>query len=222
MEIREPFGSGIDKYRGTAAIRQILRVNFSDAVEMRHSASAGDPAGASRHESTSSVYGCALRWSSTTRYRLRNVGWLKVQVGGGKAKSLWEAPENHDDQPQRNASAECAIVATAWDPGEATNCTVVYGRENKMAERPVLVGLIPQAVVIDPGDQVSWISDAGNLRVEFDVNRCPFSSNVFQAPAGMRLLSGPPRPGSKAAAYKYRLWLNDQLVGHGEVILREK
>ena len=43
-----------------------------------------------------------------------------------------------------------------------------------MAERPVLVGLIPQAVVLDPGDQISWISDAGNLRVEFDANRCPF------------------------------------------------
>jgi hypothetical protein len=38
----------------------------------------------------------------------------------------------------------------------------------------------------------------------------------------MRLLSGPPRPGSKATTYKYRLWLNEQLVGHGEVILREK
>ena len=95
----------------------------------------------------------------------------------------------------------------------------VWGR---MAERPVLVGLIPQTVVLDPGDQVSWISDAGNLRVEFDVNRCPFSSNVFQAPSGIRLLSGPARPGSKAATYKYRLWLNDQLVGQGEVILREK
>lgn len=93
---------------------------------------------------------------------------------------------------------------------------------DKMAERPVLVGLIPQAVVLDPGDQVSWISDAGNLRVEFDANRCPFSSNVFQAPSGIRLLSGPPRPGSRATTYKYRLWLNDQLVGHGEVILREK
>lgn len=92
----------------------------------------------------------------------------------------------------------------------------------KMAERPVLVGLIPQVVVLDPGDQISWISDAGNLRVEFDVNRCPFSSNIFQAPAGMRLLSGPPRVGLKAATYKYRLWLNDQLVGQGEVILREK
>jgi hypothetical protein len=91
-----------------------------------------------------------------------------------------------------------------------------------MAERPVLVGLVPQTVVLDPGDQVSWISDAGNLRVEFDANRCPFSSNVFQAPAGVRLLSGPPRPGSKATTYKYRLWLNDQPVGQGEVILREK
>ena len=91
-----------------------------------------------------------------------------------------------------------------------------------MAERPVLVGLIPQAVVIDPGDQVSWISDAGNLRVEFDVNRCPFSSNIFQAPAGMRLLSGTPRTGTKEGSYKYRLWLNDQMVGQGEVILRGK
>jgi len=72
-----------------------------------------------------------------------------------------------------------------------------------MAERPVFVGVIPQTV-------------------EFDVNRCPFSSNVFQAPAGMRLLSGPARPGIKAATFKYRLWLNDQLVGQGEVILREK
>ena len=66
-----------------------------------------------------------------------------------------------------------------------------------MAERPVLVGLIPQAVVLDPGDQVSWISDAGNLKVEFDANRCPFASNIFQAPMGMRLLSGPVTPGTK-------------------------
>src|SRR6202035_515767 len=91
-----------------------------------------------------------------------------------------------------------------------------------MAQRPVLVGLIPQAVVLDAGDQVSWISDAGNLRVEFDVNRCPFTSNVFQAPAGMRLLSGPPRIGTKDGTYKYRVWLNDQMVGQGEVILRGK
>jgi hypothetical protein len=92
----------------------------------------------------------------------------------------------------------------------------------KMAERPVLVGLIPQAVVLDPGDQVSWISDAGNLKIEFDVNRCPFGSNIFQAPAGMRLLSGPVQPGIKAATFKYKLWLNEQMVGQGEVIVRGK
>ncbi len=91
-----------------------------------------------------------------------------------------------------------------------------------MAERPVLVGLIPQVVVLDPGDQVSWISDAGNLRVEFDPNRSPFTSNIFQAPAGMRLLSGPPVAGTKPGTYKYRLWLNDQMVGRGEVILRDR
>jgi hypothetical protein len=91
-----------------------------------------------------------------------------------------------------------------------------------MAERPVLVGLIPQAIVLDPGDTVSWISDAGNLRVEFDSNRCPFASNVFQAPVGVRLLSGPVVPGTKTGSYKYRLWLNDQMVGRGEVLVREK
>jgi len=91
-----------------------------------------------------------------------------------------------------------------------------------MSERAVLVGLVPQVVVLEPGDQVSWISDEGNLRVEFDVNRCPFSSNIFQAPAGMRLLSGPPRAGVKAGSFKYRLGVNEQIVGQGEVLLREK
>lgn len=89
-----------------------------------------------------------------------------------------------------------------------------------MAERPVLVGLVPQAVVLESGDQVSWISDSGNLKVEFDANRCPFGSNVFQAPAGMRLLSGPVRPGTKVGGYKYKVWLNEQMIGHGEVLVR--
>lgn len=86
----------------------------------------------------------------------------------------------------------------------------------------MLVGLIPQALVIQPGEQVVWLSDAGHLKVEFDPNRCPFSSNVFQAPPGMRLMSGAPRPGTKTGSYKYRLWLNDQMIGGGEIILREK
>jgi hypothetical protein len=91
-----------------------------------------------------------------------------------------------------------------------------------MAERQVLVGFIPQAVVLEPSDQVSWLSDTGSLRIEFDPNRCPFASNVFQAPAGMRIQSGPTRPGSKPGSYKYRLWLNDHPVGQGEVLLRGK
>ena len=39
---------------------------------------------------------------------------------------------------------------------------------------------------------------------------------------GMRLLSGPPAVNTKAGSYKYRLWLNDQMVGRGEVIIRDK
>ena len=91
-----------------------------------------------------------------------------------------------------------------------------------MAEKLVLVGVLPEVIVIAPADQVVWLSDAGNLRVEFDSNRCPFLSNVFQAPPGRQLQSGTPRPGTKPGSYKYRLWLNDQVIGQGEVILREK
>jgi len=91
-----------------------------------------------------------------------------------------------------------------------------------MAEKLILVGLIPEVLVIQPDEQVVWLSDAGHLKVEFDPNRCPFSSNVFQAPVRMRLSSGTPRPGTKPGSYKYRLWLNDQMIGSGEIILRTK
>lgn len=91
-----------------------------------------------------------------------------------------------------------------------------------MSEKLVLVGVIPEIVVIGSGDQVVWLSDTANLKIEFDPNRCPFQSNVFQAPPGRQLQSGPPRPGVNPGAYKYRLWMNDHPVGQGEVILREK
>jgi hypothetical protein len=91
-----------------------------------------------------------------------------------------------------------------------------------MPDKTVLVGLVPEAMVIGPVDQVCWVTGEGQLKVEFDPNRCPFASNVFQAPGGMRLLSGTPRPGTKPGSFKYRLWLNDQLIGSGEIILREK
>src|SRR4029077_10471556 len=90
-----------------------------------------------------------------------------------------------------------------------------------MAEKTILVGLIPEAMVIGPSDQVAWVAGEGQLKVEFDANRYPFASNILQAPAGMRLLSGTPRPGTKPGSFRYRFWLNDQMVGSGEIILRE-
>jgi hypothetical protein len=86
----------------------------------------------------------------------------------------------------------------------------------------VLVGVIPEIVVLDPGEQAIWYSNAGNIKVEFDPQRCPFSSNILQAPPGIRLSSGPPRPGLNPGSYKYRLSLNDVVVAHGEVLLRGK
>lgn len=91
-----------------------------------------------------------------------------------------------------------------------------------MAEKIVLVGVLPEVVLIEDSDQVVWLSEGGNLRVEFDPQRCPFYSNVFQAPAGTRLMSGTPRPGTKPGSFKYRLAINDQVVAHGEVIVRAK
>jgi hypothetical protein len=85
-----------------------------------------------------------------------------------------------------------------------------------------MVGLLPETIVIDAGEQVSWLSNAGNIKLEFDAQRCPFSSNVLQAPPGVRLSSGPARAGLNPGSYKYRLSLNDVVVGHGEVIVRGK
>jgi hypothetical protein len=86
----------------------------------------------------------------------------------------------------------------------------------------VMVGVLPEVIVLDPGDQAVWYSNAGNMKIEFDSQRCPFSSNVFQAPPGIRVVSGPARPGINPGSYRYRLSLNDAVVAHGEVVLREK
>jgi len=91
-----------------------------------------------------------------------------------------------------------------------------------MSEKLVLIGMFPETVVLEPGDQMVWHSLSGNLRIEFDANRSPFSSNVFQAPTGTRLLSGPPRPGANPGSYKYRVWLNDQHIADGEILIRPK
>jgi hypothetical protein len=91
-----------------------------------------------------------------------------------------------------------------------------------VAEKIVMVGVIPDVVAIDPGEQVVWFSNAGNLKIEFDPQRSPFAANVFQAPPGVRLSSGAARPGLNPGSYRYRLSLNDTVVAHGEVLLRQK
>jgi hypothetical protein len=91
-----------------------------------------------------------------------------------------------------------------------------------LTEKRVLVGMVPEVVVLDPGDQVEWISNAGNLKIEFDSQRCPFSSNVFQAPPGVRLVSGPTKSGLNPGSFKYKLSLNDVVLAQGEVLLRAK
>ena len=91
-----------------------------------------------------------------------------------------------------------------------------------MSEKIVLVGVVPDVVAIDAGEQVTWFSNAGNLKIEFDPQRSPFAANVFQAPPGVRLSSGSARPGIKPGAYRYKLSLNDIVVAQGEVLIRGK
>jgi len=91
-----------------------------------------------------------------------------------------------------------------------------------VAEKLVMVGVLPEVVVLDPGEQVEWFSNAGNIKIEFDAQRSPFSSNVFQAPPGVRLQSGAIRPGLNPGSYRYKLSLNDAVVANGEVLIRAK
>lgn len=91
-----------------------------------------------------------------------------------------------------------------------------------MAEKRVIVGFLPEVLVLEGGDQAEWVANTGNLKIEFDAARCPFSSNIFQAPAGVRLLSGPVRSGTNPGSFKYKLSLNDVVVGQGEILLRGK
>jgi hypothetical protein len=91
-----------------------------------------------------------------------------------------------------------------------------------MAEKIILVGIVPEAVVLESGEQALWFSNAGTLRIEFDANRSPFSSNIFQAPTGIQVESGPVRAGMNPGSYRYKLFLNDMAVGHGEIIVRGK
>jgi hypothetical protein len=91
-----------------------------------------------------------------------------------------------------------------------------------LSEKLVIVGVMPDVVVLDAGEQAVWISNAGNIKIEFDSQRCPFSSNVFQAPAGVRLISGPTKAGQNPGSYRYKLSLNDVVVAQGEVLLRAK
>lgn len=91
-----------------------------------------------------------------------------------------------------------------------------------MAEKLVMVGILPEVIALDPGDQAVWYSNAGNIKIEFDPQRSPFNSNIFQAPAGARLMSGPVRPGVNSGSYRYKLFLNEIAVAQGEVLLRGK
>jgi hypothetical protein len=91
-----------------------------------------------------------------------------------------------------------------------------------VGEKLVMVGLIPEVIALDPGDQAVWYSNSGNIKVEFDPQRSPFGSNVFQAPAGVRMASGPVKPGTNPGSYKYRLFLSESIAAQGEVLVRGK
>ena len=91
-----------------------------------------------------------------------------------------------------------------------------------MSEKLALIGVIPEVIAVEPGDHVTWFSSSGSLKIEFDPQRCPFSSNVFQAPAGVHLSSGTPRAGLSPGSYKYRVSIGDVVIAQAEILLRTK
>jgi len=54
-----------------------------------------------------------------------------------------------------------------------------------MAEKMVLVGVVPETMVIGLADHVSWVAGEGQLKVEFDPNAARLV-NIFQAPAACK------------------------------------
>jgi hypothetical protein len=115
-------------------------------------------------------------------------------------------------------SAAGSALPAAFCLNKGSSCE----RTQRVAEKLVLVGVIPEVIAIDPGDQAVWYSNAGNLKIEFDANRCPFTSNVLQAPPGVRLQSGTTRPGTTPGSYRYKLFINDAIAAQGEVLIRGK
>jgi len=86
--------------------------------------------------------------------------------------------------------------------------------EEKAWGTPVLVGFIPQVVVLDPRRPGELDIDAGNCGVELTATCCRFIE-IFQAPMGMRLLSRAARGGTKTGSYKYN-WAERTDGGRGK------
>ena len=91
-----------------------------------------------------------------------------------------------------------------------------------MAEKLVMVGVLPEVMVPRRGRSGGVVFQRREPENRIRFAALPFSSNVFQAPPGMRLVSGPVRPGTNPGSYRYRLSLNEAVVAHGEILLREK
>ena len=72
-----------------------------------------------------------------------------------------------------------------------------------MPEKMVMVGLLPEVVVIDPGDQVSWLSNAGNLKIEFDSRSAArFPPMCFRRLPASVFRAAPRAPASTPGSYK--------------------
>jgi hypothetical protein len=118
------------------------------------------------------------------------------------------------------AAMQCA--AALWYVEMFPASDAARRRTLKMKNNLVVIGLMPEVISLESGEEVVWCCSTASLRIEFDPTRCPFSSNVFQTPAGVQISSGPLRPGTKPSSYRYRVSLNDAAIGHGEVWVRDR
>ena len=66
-----------------------------------------------------------------------------------------------------------------------------------MAEKLVLVGVIPEIVVIGPSDQVVWLSDTANLN-RIRSQSMPISIEYLPGASGTPTAKRSPAPGHKS------------------------
>src|ERR1700737_2968800 len=88
--------------------------------------------------------------------------------GSTQGMSYWRRLTGKFTRDFSASAAQCNLSGAYAIVPKPDDADAIRWRWKKMAEKQVFVGVLPQVMVIEPDDQVCWLSDAGSLRIEFD------------------------------------------------------